>query len=264
MDTKSVGRYSRVHKSWLAISLALVCVVSAGSANALVLVEDLPHTIQNIITQLGTQAKHVAEYSAQAQRWAQQYQHMQQQLIKLQAFMSISQTPMTDNFQERAEDYGMAEACPSADGGSPLADFGRWLAPDMEGDIVPQQQTICRYIVTAENRKYNETVKLLRSLRQHAQQWQQIEKQRMTQVGASEGALAANENNVNRFTTQLQQDLDYWQAMMTAYDSYIGLLNVEQQRLAERAMRGKHDILGTVVQGAVLKGALEAARSRDR
>jgi hypothetical protein len=63
----------------------------------------------------------------------------------------------------------------------------------------------------------------------------------------------------------MQMELDYWEAMLAGYDSYIGLLRSDQQRLALLALNGgPGDAWGTVIQGAVLKGALEAAEGRDR
>jgi hypothetical protein len=258
MGTESVGRFLWMRKSWLAISLALACAISAGSANAVIPVEDIPHTIQNIITQLGTQAKHVAEYSAQAQRWAQQYQHMQQQLIRLEGFMTASMS-MPDSFEERPDDHGI-EQC---GGDGSVTSWAERFIPDPNGEITSQQLKVCQKLVQAENRKYNETVKVLKDLRDRAAEFQTIEGRRRA-VGSSEGNMDVNDNDVARFSTRVQMDLEYWQAMMTAYDSYIGLLNSEQQRLAIAAMRGKKKVLGTVVQGVVLKGALETARSRDR
>ncbi|KAB7772759.1 hypothetical protein CEK65_20395, partial [Xanthomonas sp. LMG 12459] len=75
---------------------------------------------------------------------------------------------------------------------------------------------------------------------------------------SSQGALAANDNEVRRFAAQNAMDLDYWNAQMKAYDSYIVALKDDQSRLARRALNGnKDDLLGQVVQAGVLAGALQ-------
>ena len=87
----------------------------------------------------------------------------------------------------------------------------------------------------------------------------------MPSVGDSQGNLEANDNDVARLSAGMQMELDYWEATLAGYDSYISLLRSDQQRLALLALNGNQsDVWGTVTQGAVLKGALEAAESRDR
>lgn len=269
MSTKTANSArARTRKSRVATSIALACALMAESANAQFAVVDAPHTIQNVLTQLGTQAKHVAEYGKQAQRWIQQYQHMQQQLIQLQGFVSAAM-PMTDQFESRPDDYGMKDECPGSTGSLSLAGLRQQFVPDMDAEVIEQQLKICQRTVLAENAKYNETVRVLKDLRARATEFQQLEVRRIS-VGSSQGDLAANENDVNRFSTRVQMDLEYWQAMMTGYDSYIVALNKDQQRLARKALNGqKNDgpvgnLLGTIVQGATLKVALKAASGRDR
>ena len=128
----------------------------------------------------------------------------------------------------------------------------------------PAHQDGPERIVLAENAKYNQTVDMLKRLRTRAEELRRIE-QRRANVGNSQGNLEANDNDVARLSAGMQMELDYWEATLAGYDSYIGLLRSDQQRLALLALNGnQRDAWGTVTQGAVLKGALEAAESRDR
>jgi len=90
-----------------------------------------------------------------------------------------------------------------------------------------------------------------------------VEKQR-NKVGTSQGALAANDNEVQRFVARNAMDVDYWQAQMKAYDSYILGLKDDQSRLARRALRGDKDSLlaplGQLVQAVTLKAALSTLK----
>jgi hypothetical protein len=97
---------------------------------------------------------------------------------------------------------------------------------------------------------------MLRTLMQRNQQFQSIEAQRDL-VGDSQGALAANDNEAQRFLIRTSMELDYWQARMRAYNDYIESLKWDQTRLAKRALAGKKtSVVGEVVQAAALKAAL--------
>ena len=219
---------------------------------------DFINWIQNYLQQYQA----TSEYSEEAKRWYDSYQHMQQQLIKLKGF-TASMGPMADQFSRRADDYGMTESCRGSKGGLSLSALKQGLGIDPDGDIQRQQLQICERIILAENAKYNETVDMLKRLRKRADELQQIEQDRAG-VGDSQGNLQANDNDVARFSTGMQMELEYWEAMLAGYDSYIGLLRMDQQRLALRAMDGSSKPWGTVIQGAVLKAALETAGTRDR
>lgn len=245
--------------STLVITVLLVCTLLPWRAHASgVPVIDFINWIQNYLQQYQA----ISEYSEEAKRWYDSYQHMQQQLIKLKGF-TASMGPMADQFSRRAEDYGMTESCRGSSGGLSLSALKQGLGIDPDGDIQQQQLQICERIILAENAKYNETVDMLKRLRKRAEELQEIEQGRAS-VGDSQGNLQANDNDVARFSAGMQMDLEYWEAMLAGYDSYIGLLRMDQQRLAIRAMAGPSKPWGTVVQGAALKGALEAAGTRDR
>lgn len=229
-------------------------------------VEVGPNLIQSILNQLNTFSQRFqdyAEYAEEAKRWHDSYQHMQQQLIKLQGF-TASMGPMPDRLARRKDDYGMVESCRGSKGGVTLSALKQMVGIDAGGDIQEQQRQICERIVLAENAKFNQTVDMLKRLRTRASELEAIERRREN-VGDSQGNLDANDNDVARMSAGMQMELDYWEATLAGYDSYIGLLRSDQQRLALLALNGDQtNPWGTVTQGAVLKGALEAAESRDR
>jgi hypothetical protein len=247
----------RVSRSRLAAGLLLACWLFWGQANAQLIVND-PIAV----------AKAMMEYAEQAKRWTdtlkqyqQQLEHYQQQLIKLQR-LNLGQSTMADNFAERAEDYGLEDTCPGATGSglSGLLQQFKALAPNMQGDMVKEQLQVCARMVMAQNAQYNESVRMLKRLIQRNEQFKQVQAQRDS-GGTSQGALAANDNEVQRFVAQNAMDLDYWQAQMRAYDSYIVALKDDQARLSRRALDGDKSSwlapLGQIVQAATLAKALE-------
>lgn len=254
--------FFRSSANWRAPALALVLVAAlapAASRASGFPVVDFINWIQNYLQQYQA----IAEYSEEAKRWYDSYKHMQQQLIKLQGF-TASMGSMADHLAHRADDYGMVESCRGSKGGVALSALKQMGGIDREGDIQQQQRQICERIVLAENAKYNQTVDMLQRLRTRAEELKQIE-QRRASVGDSQGDLDANDNDVARLSAGMQMELDYWEATLAGYDSYIGLLRSDQQRLALLALNGdRRSPWGTVNQGMVLKGALEAAENRDR
>ncbi|APP81762.1 hypothetical protein [Xanthomonas hortorum] len=244
--------------SRLAAGLLLTIGLCAGSANA-----------QVVVVNPTGEGKDIAEYGEQAKRWTdtlkqyqQQLDHYNQQLIKLQRLKNFRGPVMVDNFGERPSDYGLEEDCPGAATSGikgMIMEQLTLIAPDMGGGLVQEQMKVCARIVMAKNAQYNESVRMIRRLIERNNDFKQVEKQR-DNGGTSEGALAANNNEVQRFVARNAMDLDYWQAQMKAYDSYIVALKEDQTRLAKAAMDGGTNSwlkpLGQVVQAATLKKAL--------
>ncbi|UPT38337.1 hypothetical protein [Pseudomonas amygdali] len=251
------SRRSRLSFSRLAAGLLLAAGLSVGPANAVGVIVNDPTSM----------AKALQEYAEQAKRWTetlkqyqQQLDHYQQQLIKLQR-LNLGTSTMADNFAERPEDYGLEDDCPGAPktGLSGVLQQFKSLAPNMKGNMVEEQMKVCTRMVLAKNAKYNESVRMLKRLIERNNQFKAIEAQR-DRGGTSQGALAANDNEVQRFVAQNAMDLDYWQAQMTAYDSYIVGLKEDQSRMARKALDGDQNSwlkpLGQLVQAATLKAAL--------
>ena len=204
-------------------------------------------------------AKQVAEFKEQADRWKKTAENYRQQLISFGG-MSFDGTKLTnpdDSFMEVDPDYGLNDACRKKNGDGVMGSISSLFTPNADNEILGQQLEICRRIVRAENLKYNETVLFLNNLRNRQRDLQRLDGRRDS-VGSEQGKLQALSYDIQRYQQNSKMDLDNWQAMMTAYDSYIGQLNKYQQRLANRALRGKQpDVFTTIVQGAVLQKALD-------
>lgn len=251
------SRRPRLLFSRLVVGLLLAGGLCAGQVNAQVITND-PMSM----------AKALQEYAEQAKRWTdtlkqyqQQLDHYKQQLIQLQR-LNLGESSMADNFAERPQDYGLEDTCPGASGSglTDLLDKFKSLAPNMQGDMVQEQLKVCARMVLAQNAQYNESVRMLKRLIQRNDQFKQVQAQRDS-GGTSQGALAANDNEVQRFVAQNAMDLDYWQAQMKAYDSYIVALKDDQSRLSRKALDGDKSSwlapLGQIVQAATLAKALE-------
>lgn len=238
-----------LHPTTRLAALLLCTCLQSTPAHAQWIVED-PALIQ----------KTAAEYIETAKRWKDQYDHYQQQLIKLKR-LNFQMAQMADNFPERDPNYGVQDACPGPSGiGGGVGEVFRQVAPNPDEDILQQQRVLCIRMVQAENQQYNETVRMLKRLVQYQRDYQQgIEAQR-ADVGESQGALAANDNETNRFLVRMEMDVQYWMARNKAFDTYIATLGKDHGRLARRALGGKKDgarpILGKLVQAAALKAAL--------
>ncbi len=246
-------RRSRKPLSRLATGLLLAAGLCASQANAQWIVHDP--------TSLGETLK---EYAEDAKRWTdtlKQYKdqiaHYQQQLIKLQS-LNLTGSTMQDDFTERANDYGMEDACPggSGSGVTGLVNGFKNLLPNMQGNLVEEQLKVCQQLVLTDNARYNESVRMLKRLIQRNKDFQEKIQSQRNSVGTSQGALAANDNEVSRFMTQNSMDLDYWQAKIKAYDAREMTLKNDQTKLAKRALDGSSSLFGQVVQAAALKTAL--------
>lgn len=176
------------------------------------------------------------QFIEQGKRWIETKNHIQRQMIKLQQ-LQFGRSIMADDFPDRPVDYGMEDRCPGPSGGL-QALKGRFI-PQMDGNIVDQQINLCQRAVLAENAKYNDSVKMLRTLIKRNEEFARIDEQRKNEVGENPGALEANSNEAQRFVIRTKMDLDYWQARMRAYDDYILALQNDQSRLARRALEGK-------------------------
>ncbi|MGH8079676.1 MAG: hypothetical protein ACREP7_03800 [Lysobacter sp.] len=243
--TKATARWR-----YAAAIMAMGCLVAPVQAQMIV---NDPLLIGGQLRQM---TKDALEFGKQAQRWTDTYRHYQQQLIRLRR-IDLGIVQPLDAFAPRGDDYGMQDLCPGASGlRAKLEGVLSQAMPKLDGNLVDEQQTICQRMVHAENAKYNESVRMLQTLVRRNQQFQSIQAQRDS-VGDSQGALAANDNEAQRFMIRTQLDLDHWQARMRAYDDYLAALKWDQSRLARRALGGKKaSLAGEVIQAATLKAAL--------
>ena len=274
MNMKSISKpNNRKSKKLMMIGLAFSCTLAAGNASAVfgvgdTVVEVGPSLYNHIMNQINTYSQKIEdakEYGEQAMRWRNTISHYQQQLAALRAFQDQAMAMgITDKIEERAPAYGMADACPDASGAMSFSSLFSPFSLNMNGNIVEQQQEICQRIVLAQNAKYNEAVKMLKNIKKRSGELDRVSSARDS-VGTSQGKLDSNTNDVDAILARVTLDMQYMQASVGAYDEYILGMKEDQGRLATRAMSGgKKSWVGTVVQGATLKGALEVLKTRDR
>lgn len=242
-------RSSFPRRRGIALGFLLAGSLLAGDASAQWIVKD-PAAIMTM----------AHEYAETAKRWKEQWEHYLQQRIPLQR-LQFPGASFVDSFPERAVSYGMEESCPGR--GGVLSEIGEAFGqtpPAMSGNVIDEQRKLCQRIVAAENHRYNETVRMLKRMIRHQQEFQAgVEAQRAA-VGSSEGALAANDNEVERFAARTDMEIDYWRTRMQAYEAYIASLEKDRARLSRRALGGNRDtanpIVGQLVQATALQTAL--------
>jgi hypothetical protein len=212
--------------------------------------------------------KEIKEYQAQLSQLKQQYDNLQKNLIP--SFnMNFNLIQSNDSLKERAEDEGMSIACPGA-GGLSLSALASAMTINPKGDIKAQQKEICQRIVLAQNAQYNESVKILKGVREREQELKKINQERAG-IKDEPGKLQDNTNKLNAVLNKSTIEMQYSTAVIEAYDSYIQSLQGHQAMLGKQALTGDSGsdtfaevITRKFVQGAVLEGALRTAGSRDR
>lgn len=247
----------------LAAALLVGSVVPALPAAAFSIVNDPPHTIKTVMGWIESYKQDLK----QIQQWRDQLKHYEQQLVSAGKLLDRSM-PMSMEFEERALDYGMEDKCRDpngGDGGLPsLSQLWRRLAPDMNGDIKQAQYEICQSMVMAANSRFNEQVRMIDNIQDRDRELKAIAT-RAQAVGTSQGKLESVKAELSQFLARATMDMQYSESTLVAYDGLLVSLAADQQRLAERALRGGGNPgLGSVVQGLTLKGALNVARQRDR
>lgn len=262
----------------IVLSLAITMGLFASNmpnARAQEIVED-PGAIANALKNYADQAERWIEqeqqYALEQMRWLQtveQYkdvlQHYadqvafwQQQLVKLQN-LNFQLFTLQNHFQRVADDYGITDACPGAQT-SLVGDITSALQsflPDMGGDVVKQQQQLCQLIQMTKNKKYNDTVDYLQQVADASQKLTAVQDKLANNVGESPGNLQLVAADATQFGNFLAQAKEQWQSNMTQDDAQIQMLSERQSVLSRRAMAGQPSTLGTVVNAATLKAALQ-------
>ncbi|KAF1707045.1 hypothetical protein [Pseudoxanthomonas sacheonensis] len=255
IDSKNKSA-KRKHKKPLLASLALMCSLAVGGANAQWIVNDPAHMMQNILTQLEQMGKDVAEYAEQAARWQQQYSHYRQQLIKAQSMFTKLGLPQSVTLEKVEDDYMIADRCRGAGGGL-LSGLKNMLTLDPNGDLMKQQQQICVNIQVMENRKYNETVEFLKKSMPELDQTLATLKS-MRDSNNDQGNLTKVSYDAEALTADMNKSFAEWESRMNSYDAYIQSMQQAQKTLTQIALKGKQSSpLGTLVKTTALQGALE-------
>jgi hypothetical protein len=127
-----------------------------------------------------------------------------------------------------------------------------------------EQFANCIAKVQTQNRRYNAMRELLKEVEANDKALEEARLERAGIDPEAQGALQANSNKMMSIQSKMQNDVQNGKYTIDAYNAMLVALNDETARLARVALDNENGLLGTVVQGAALKMALKAARTRDR
>ena len=262
MKTQNRSRTAR--KAPFMATLALACAFVAGNAGAGIPVTDVGNMGTHIMNQIQAYMNQINTYTSKIQdatHQARDYQHMLQELTQLDQVFRQSILSFGQQFQKVPESEGVSDACPG--GGNILTDLISSFGINMEGDVVAQQRQLCMAIVVMENKRYNDQVDAMNKLLQGTQQ--DISRQ-MNQISSSNsnGAMDTNQTNATAGIQQVLANYQQTEQRLKMYDAMITTLKAKQKRLAWRALQGKHETLGTIIQTTALAGALNIAEGDQR
>lgn len=243
-------------KAVLASALA-VAAMGPTTVNAQVLVAEIGGSLmQQIMTQINTYTQtgqDYAEYSEQAKRWYDTYSHYQQQLVKVQGMVDSFSRPQGRPLTPVPVDYLVKERC----GGSfSLSGAIHNMVPTRSGDFIAQQRENCQRLQLVKNQQFNDTVEFLnRSVPEMEHDMRTLLKRRNS--SNSNGNVDAATADAARIHAKLNSEIESFKAAMQGYDYHIATLNRAQAQLAEMALTGEHNAIGTLVKTSALKAALE-------
>jgi hypothetical protein len=267
---------SNSRKSSFAAKALLAAVITMTfSTNANAMFPDIPALIQRYTTI----AQQIQEYTKQLEQYKADTEQYTALLTKIQGLgseLSLLTTGMNSQLKERALTFGIKEKCPSPGGGIPtlgslMSTIKLNKSASLE-EIKKDQHEICVQITYAQNLKYNESISVMKRMREHANLLKtKIDTSRAAAVGKDESKININTNDLRRLSADLKTSLNYSKAVVKSYDAYISSLNENQAMLTEVAMKGNQGDDGLIaaasrklVQGAVLKGSLKVLAAKDR
>lgn len=137
------------------------------------------------------------------------------------------------------------------------------------------QQSNCQNIVQTRNAQMAYMYQMYQYALTRSQQLKEIEQER-ADIRASQDSIGLLQNNTNELTalnTQLAIDRQQMETVMNAYQARIDYLKDQQAQVANAAITGASsgqglggtvgDVLNSVISAAVLKTALEGAKSSE-
>lgn len=235
------------------LGLLLPIVCGCGQVKAQAVVTDPGHTIltysgwiEELISQGQQYAKQIAQYQTQVQQYETQLKQYEQQYVKGGVFNQGAMA--TSQFAERALDAGMAERCPTG------------LRSLLASAAIAQT---CAQIVHTENARYNAIVAVMNTAKVRDSELQKIYAERADISPQDAGALQANNNRLLSLQGRMQMDIQQARSQTEAYDRLLELLRDDQRMNANATLDGS-DLVGGVIRGAALHGALKAAKRDDR
>ncbi|QNP40873.1 hypothetical protein [Lysobacter solisilvae (ex Woo and Kim 2020)] len=242
-------------------TLAVLALLGGGllvPRQALAVVPCTPPLCASEYTQLMNNIQLASQYAQQIQQFQKQIDQYRTQLEQYKQ-MFITGTPykptpsyrvnIDERFPERGINDKVAEFCGSAPKNNPVG---------------VGQYANCVAKIQTENRRYNAMRELLKEVEANDKALEEARLERAGIDPEAQGALQANSNKMMSIQSKMQNDVQNGKYTIDAYNSMLVALNEETARLARGALNNENELLGTVVQGAALKLALKAARSRDR
>jgi TolA-binding protein len=265
MKNTSLSKSNFIKSSPLMKGLLVAAVFTALSSQAFgFTVHDPIHTVSTF----GQAGKQIVEAKNQLDQLQKQYEELQKHITKLQGLQNASMVA-EDKFKERTPGEFISLDCPGAGPLSVSALFSTFNI-NLDSDVKTQQKQICQRISLAKDKQYNETVKVLKIVTERNKELTAIEKRRA--AAKEPGEMAAVNNDIAKLQAKTQVDMQYSNAVISAYDTYIASLEDHTGKLTEGALTGNTGkketfasaITSKFVQGAVLEGALQIARTRER
>jgi len=261
--TTSVKKFvlSTAIKTTMVAGLALGCSFHTEPAKAGLPVIDYTQII-NSLRQYGIEAKKWTDtwghYMEMAQHAADEANFWQTQLVKLQN-LDFQLFALKHQFTQIDKDFGVEQECPGKTGGiaSVLDTALDKFLPNLNGDVVSQQQDLCVLIVEAKNQKYNDTVLYLNAISDSTSDLSKIATSLMSKIGNSPANATAANTQISQYGQALETARNSWQTNMQQSDAQIAMLQQMQANLSRRAMNGSPSAFGTLVNVVALKAAFK-------
>ena len=246
MDDREVAGARRPRKWMAGLVLGLCGAAAAGPAFGQWAVVDVPHTVKTALGWVAQYQQMIETYQRQVEQLQTLDRQFEQALVTGEGYSGTS--GHRESFQKVADDAGLAERC-----GQPSARRPKGA----------ELHAYCTSIVRTENRRFNALVAMLDDVNARDDELRAAYAERAGIRAEEEGKLASNTNRILSIQGQLQNDVQSGERLMTAYDTALRALRENHVRVANDALGGT-SVGNSVIQGAMLKLALRAARERDR
>ncbi|MGO4702844.1 hypothetical protein [Dyella sp. 2RAB6] len=184
-------------------------------------------------------------------QWTQQFAQWEQQYFTMLNVVQAGPSFFDGTLQYRGVDDGLAQRCPG---------------PSMQaGKLAQQQHAFCQLLLQLDNRRYNVLVDLNRQVERRNREMQAILARRITEAGSSNlGGLKAFDTEMQAFTANLGHDMHGARAALDRYATLGQAVREQQAQLTGQVLGNASSagagLAGTLIQGATLKQALDAAR----
>lgn len=245
MEHRSVNRSGRPSRRGEGAMLGLAIALAAGPVSAQWAVVDIPHTVKTALGWVAQYQQMIQDYQRQVEQLRTLDQQYEQALVTGDAYDGAS--GHRETFEAIAEDAGVEERCGAA----------------ARNPRAMELQAYCVSIVRTENRRFNALVAMLDDVGARDAELRAAYEERGGIQPEEEGKLASNTNRILSIQGQLQNDVQSGERLVSAYDTALRTLREQHVRLANEAL-GASSTGDPLVQGALLRVALRAARERER